>query len=117
MSNDDLRAAAEFVRRHATKNSPSAVVADAYLSEHPADNGEPVTEEWLRSAGFKDATTKRYGLRNWTVRLFPPCGNLGWFADIADTIPGDGRGVPIATPATRGHVRRLCAALGITINV
>jgi hypothetical protein len=28
-------------------------LADAYLDEHPADEDEPITEEWLKSIGFR----------------------------------------------------------------
>lgn len=58
----ELREAAERLR--ATGDTPNdlsvaaiydrAILAKAWLAEHPADDDEAVTEEWLRSVGAED---------------------------------------------------------------
>lgn len=89
-------------------------LADAYLAEHPADDGELITEEWLRSVGFKqsaEGTMMRLAsgeplshLRHTAVSFDLVSGN--WFAN----------GLRCRKQETRGHLRRLCAALGIPIT-
>ena len=68
---DELRAAAERLRDLAgttvdTWNAPGQAVADmwllaeAYLSEHRADDHLPVDEAWLRSVGCEDDAMEQY---------------------------------------------------------
>ena len=83
-------------------------VSQAYLAEHPADDDEPVTEEWLLSVGFvHDAT--HVVLRNWgpqrngNIQAYP---NGKWWLN----------GTAMIQMKTRGQVRRLCAALGIGLK-
>lgn len=108
-----------------------AALARMYLREHPADDDEPVTEEWLRSVGFD-----HHGIGGFN-RLIEP--SAAWkngdptrlFIDL--DIPGSasvsmtqgvgGREVHnyvamTSMPGllTRGQVRRLCAALGIELR-
>lgn len=89
-------------------------ICDSYISEHPEDDNEPVTKEWLLSIGFeisrdgfpfhadmdgylkpspphlfKDTTSA------WDWNLEPPASNL------------------LCVLFTRGDVRRLLTALGI----
>jgi hypothetical protein len=59
-------------------------MADAVLAANPADDGEPVSEEWLRSVGFRDGrmpgdlvcgpvvrgTSEARGVY-WVVRTYP----------------------------------------------
>jgi hypothetical protein len=82
----------------------------AYLAEHPADDGEPVTEGWLASVGFRQTPLKRYTLKLGPVLASPPRGNLWWWAVSIDP---DGPCKHIPTPQTRGDVRRLLKALGV----
>lgn len=62
--NDKVKAAVERLGNY-RKNPPTgsdpvevnharAILADAYLAEHPDDDGEPVTAEWLESLGFHE---------------------------------------------------------------
>lgn len=76
--------------------------------EHPADDGELVTEEWLRSAGFKeDSQDDRRWFKRGKVCVAPPrveTGNVWrwWLGyEHLDELP------------IRGHIRRLLAALGV----
>ncbi len=128
MTDAELRAA-ERVRRHAGQLG-NAEIADrntlvlAWLREHQADDGEAVTAEWLKAVGFVVMTPYRDG--DDTV-LVSPEGvtghNLFWSENSdgwdnhtwhygtdylhSQTMPDQ---------PTRGHVRRLCAALGITLQ-
>lgn len=93
-------------------------LTEAYLAEHPADDGEPVTEEWLRSVGFVRMQQPAAGndmiLRNeagncltyYPARRGDPAGPL--WGVVGEWLPKPLR------PATRGDVRRLLLALGIT---
>lgn len=78
--------------------------ARAYLEEHPLDDQEPVTEEWLRNVGFEDGNPSFYELGEASV-----CQWEGrWFFYI------DGCGGP--DPLTHGHIRAFCKALGIELE-
>ena len=100
-------------------------VANAYLAEHPTDDEEPVTESWLESCGgnvchgcedepgsveFGKSRTLSLVLSQyddmefWRVFLEHPSSKA--FA-MHDQLPDVN---------TRGNVRRLCAALGITLK-
>ena len=114
---DDVRAAAERITRSVHeavytgplslqgKLADALIVADAVLAEHPADDGEPVTEAWLRAAGFTVNP-----LRD---RL--EVGPAQWW-HFANCVLGIDHHTGFWTLPTRGHVRRLCAALGIPIT-
>lgn len=93
-----------------------AVLADAYLAEHPADDAEPVTEEWLKSeVGMTVPSWHTYEPRllrevvddegRWDMRL--------WWAIERRSFEIGGRTVPVAT---RGDVRRLFSALGVELK-
>jgi hypothetical protein len=94
-----------------------AVLADAYLAEHPADDDEPVTEEWLRAVGFvthRQGVAIDMGLRSrggpWLYfACCPGLVNPDWMFD-------DGRLLAAPDLNTRGHVRRLCEALGVPLR-
>jgi hypothetical protein len=89
-----------------------------HLADRPADDGEPVTEEWLRSVGFVRMQQPAAGndmiLRNeagncvtyYPARRGDPAGPL--WGVVGEWLPKPLR------PATRGDVRRLLLALGIT---
>ncbi len=145
----DVRAAAERLRRcyageetmldvygrtpHSLlkMHDDTEMVANAYLAEHPADDGEPITEEWLRGLGFR-----KWGLET-DAELYdlyiPMRDELGWQCRLAyqsngfyavrlcdDHSYGGAESVELLDtrnrkPAvSRGQVRRLLAALGIT---
>lgn len=65
----------------------------AYLAEHPADDMEPATHEWLDAVGVADVDIDGAWVRR--------C------AEFEDGICGKW---------TRGDVRRLCAALGVIVK-
>jgi hypothetical protein len=75
-------------------------VCRAWLAEHPADDGEPVTEEWAEAVapgGYVDVMTGNCGVvvevRPWALRV---------------------NGHRVVEDPTRGHVRRLLTALGVS---
>jgi hypothetical protein len=78
----------------------------------PADDGEPVTEEWLRAVGATGDRPLR--IEHLNIRLVAYYLE-GWCS-------GHARwdwwlnGNQIPAQPTRGHVRRLCAALGVPLN-
>jgi hypothetical protein len=88
---------------------------------HPADDAEPVTEDWLRSVGFGEVGTdswpalrspdSRRGGPVCHVQYEPFLGCDGWFVGFAGIEMGT-----ITPPDCRGDVRRLAAALGITLE-
>lgn len=78
-----------------------------YDAEHPADDAEPVTEEWLRSVGFESGLRFEFG------RLEATKTYNGWnfWLKWSDHPNGSSR---LANGLnTRGAVRRLLSALGI----
>jgi hypothetical protein len=99
----------------AQRSADASMLARAYIAEHPADDETPVDEAWLRAAGFvrgkfpddlvagpilcgivRNPISKDDGKAYWAVRTYP----------IPDA----------AAPKTRSDVRRLAAALGITLT-
>lgn len=122
---DDVRAAVERVRRWRAGEWLAGIYPDtndragelacletdwrdvsvAYLNAFPADDGEPVTEEWLLAAGFTVNP-----LRD---RL--EVGPAQWW-HFANCVLGIDHHTGFWTLPTRGHVRRLCAALGIPLT-
>lgn len=124
---DELRSAAErFAKQRPSEAYPwpcemseqpaqrvadMALLARAYLAEHPADDGEPITREWMNTVLPTDADSG-----NWTVRQSKPLtleieysggGFWLWFAH-AEVPP-----VPVCQVRTRGQLRRLLELLGI----
>lgn len=99
-------------------------VGKAYLADHPADDAEPLTEDWLRAAGFCRPMQVAAG----TLMVSEACVS----DDRVTRLPVVGVEFPRrkagAVPVwrvwvyghprdhndcpTRGHIRRLCAALG-----
>lgn len=112
----EQKAALERVRNSATSWYAGMTldyikVADLCLCEHPADDDEPVTEEWLRSVGaIVIRETAAFGML--TLELG---GLLCWRRHDRETFYlTDMRKLPHIK--TRGDVRRLCRALGIPLN-
>ncbi len=129
-----LRAAAERLERAYLAGLPSLVpeqhfadcrdVARAYIAEHPADDGERITEDWLLSIGGEELTAgdKRRGIavgkepglvlcwrwghpknRSWSLEHWTAGGECGWL-ELENE------------PQTRGEFRRMAAGLGIFLN-
>ena len=84
-------------------------VGRAYLAEHPADDGEPVTPEWLAATGFSPAWGDKYRHQRGHMDVVWREGvmSLAHRTDEWSELP----------VRTRGHVRRLLMALGITPEV
>jgi len=89
-------------------------LGQAYLAEHPADEDEPVTAEWLRSIGFERMHESSFDWHHPLIafvrvracevypKLFHGCSAAGWHL--------------VALSATRGQVRLLCRALGVELK-
>lgn len=105
---DELRADAEFLLAYPDKARPPTVrrVAAAYLAEHPADDAEPVTGTWLFSLGFRPAWGHPYCFNANGIDVRCTADELA-LATRTDELWTHER-------PTRGHVRRLLLALGIT---
>lgn len=102
----------------------TARVAKAYLTEHPADDGEPLTADWL------DAITRdKEGASHWRLSNGPRAAGAVAVEVVMRpsycTVEVCGRLLrewwPLADDAgrrqyTRGDLRRLCAALGIDLD-
>ena len=137
---DELRAAASEVMRKANvvllddasaEFVSAAALAKAYLAEHPADDAEPLSEEWLHAVGFELGTLQ-------ASLLIPPicpdaaiaelilhCDQFGWSASLIQGLPsGDDQRVrddhvtltSLPDTMTRGHIRGLARALGIALK-
>lgn len=97
-------------------------VARAYLAEHPADDAEPVTPEWLQAEGFSvvhtHADIEIDTAKGWTlflrIRFFSMEASICQHRMSASE--SDGLALAGTKLATRGHVRRLAAALGIALH-
>lgn len=124
MNADELRAAAERLRRvgdgeavaqayraypspHMQRYGDIVMLADAWIAEHPADDGDPVDEAWVKGLGFEQYEYVPY---TWLK-----CGHLQYVPsrDPPFCIVG---GWPVIRVETRGHVRRIAAALGIELK-
>lgn len=91
------------------------VLKDAYLAEHPADDDEPVTEEWLRSV-FGGKPTGVIGW-NFSVYFYATQSPelIYEYGQEADYFYQYGN-ASLPECKTRGDVRRLCMDLGIQLN-
>jgi len=92
-----------------------AVIA-AYLAEHPADEDEAITEEWLRSVGFVKDWMKNqiqfleYENGSSTVRVHGEVdGTEEWLVGM-ERVPHD------LMPNSRGEVRQLFRKLNIPLQ-
>lgn len=82
-------------------------LADAYLAEHPADDGVPVTQDWLVSIGFEpNPSSLTFDHRPLSLELFAE--NVGDPPSVEAVFDGI---VPHVN--TRGGIRRLLRALGV----
>ena len=107
MSDDELRAACEYVLRICSKDGPSYTVAEAYLADldrrkvEEAERAMPVTEEWLlEKAGF--VKTAEFGI-------------IRWVSDVPISFNGDVWHISFIEQRrnpTRGQLLDLLAGLG-----
>lgn len=120
----------------AEKSTDKAVMlAVNYLAEHYADDEEPISEEWLKSTGFCEWDEAEVATDYEAYDLWIPMSDeLGSKCRLAYVVNGfyavrlDGEsqfvsesvellGTRNMKPAvTKGCVRRLCCALGITLK-
>lgn len=86
-------------------------LAKAWLAEHPDDEGEPITPEWLLSAGAIRWKTNSFAFlsRGLRLRMFFREHYERWVV-FADQDESD---VVLGNPKTRGDIRRLCKALEV----
>ena len=96
-----------------TEGEDRRTLADAWLADHPADDGDEIDAAWLDTLGATDDPARRLP---WLWRLNPAGDSLavraaasGWVCSI---LPGDSARVSLPSPTTRGQLRRLLAALG-----
>ena len=89
-------------------------VLDAYLAEHPADDDDPLTAEWLTTAGGQVGEDGRWwfygGGRDVALTYHDnrECGDVYRLATCG--------GLPRAEVSTRGQLRRLCDSLGMKLK-
>ena len=85
-------------------------MAKNYLAEHPADDDELVTDEWLRSVGFKEEENE---LRSLSIGH----DSIVCWDAYDDALPTFWvRAWELQHIQTRGQVRNLCKALGINLK-
>ena len=120
MTSDELRADAEAILANEfpprANNQPWLVDRATRLARHilaalPADDGEPVTADWLRACGW-EPTEYRY-FRVWIHRATRSAP-----VEVDETGGRFALKVNancVARDATRGHVRRLFAALAVPL--
>ena len=85
------------------------------LAEHPADDDEPVTVEWLDALFTRSCKTHSHP--NWRASGESRHGFRFVFHDSVLHVGVIFNGTTgIATCKTRGDVRRLCRALGIELK-
>lgn len=86
-------------------------LAVAYLEEHPADDDEPITADWLCKNGWKVICNGTRASIEWItdhpIQLWKQDANR-WHVTMGV--------VEFHVINTRGDVRRLCAALGIELK-
>ena len=93
----------------------ATLLASLYLAEHPADDGEDVTEEWLESVGWR----RNRGYMD-SPQIGDSCFQLTWCSlgqsMLLECDDNDQPDVTLPHIKTRGDVRRLCEALGIELK-
>jgi hypothetical protein len=90
-------------------------VCRAWLADNPADSDLPVTEPWLKSLGFYPSGDGPLWLDKddgFTLSVRLGCDNIRWL--YCGPVSAGGESVALPDQPTRGHVRRLLAALDFT---
>ena len=116
----------DLVQVNMARQRDLRALADAYLAEHPADDGEPVTEDWLRAVGFRDyvepsewsssylslwTDRKEHNVAFLAVHWARPSNPEGHYWSAQDCTL-----YKPAHPKTRGDLRRLAVALGAPLT-
>lgn len=89
-------------------------LADAYAAEHPTDDAEPVTAEWLESVGFVKLFNRGRLLHAKRSDGGSLATNIAMTAWTITDMKNSCTSVP--RQVIRGAVRRLCVALGIELK-
>ncbi len=133
MTTDELRAAAERLAdldlgMYQTPSDDDACIragvalGRAWLAEHPADDEEPITEDWLMSVGFKremqPAASNHLTLRHLILSddgADIPARIILTKWEYSDAVRWslNEAWIPSFKPKTRGEVRHLLIALGL----
>lgn len=90
------------------------VIVKAYLAEHPADDDEPVTAEWLVCVSQKHIKLEFFVIgktEELNVYVCASCDATSFYADIVQDC--DSVSIPLRT---RGDLRRLCKGLKIALK-
>ena len=96
----ELRKDAEFIGTYTTDDTPAGRIALAWLADHPQDDEEPITEDWLNATfGHDDLGVEQHD--DWGEAIT-------WLDDIGH--------MSVPMPRTRGDLRRLCESLGVKIE-
>lgn len=89
-----------------------AILSNAYLAEHPADDGEPINSEWLESIGSVKVLSDRWhGFYNGDgieVSFFRPNETVPYKLTIDHQVTVEVK--------TRGDFRRLCKVFEIDLK-
>ncbi len=124
MSVNELRAAAERVIQQVREYDSAGVamlwehkakaVAEAYLAEHPADDGDGLSVEWMQAVGFVQSGGGWWRLGEGTNSMALDYHDNTEVGDVF-RLPS-GSYTPGINVQTRGQLRRLCAALGVPLK-
>lgn len=86
-------------------------VANAYLADHPADEGEPITDGWLREIGFIQWNTSEH---IYSMRFLKTNDELQLWRQSGSRMTVKVFGVTLKSPVeARGQLRKLLEALGV----
>lgn len=95
------------------------VLAEAWLTEHPADDDKPTAADWLLAVGLVDEHYNRYrhpsagfGVRKTS---FSPALESWYFCCLL-TGEFDGQEIYLVSVPTRGHVRRAFGGVGVALE-
>lgn len=115
--------------RQRAYRSDLITVSEAYLAEHPADDGEPADREWLKSVGFDPEGEANGDLFSpYSESIMIPGDNeycrrlvykhqLKFLVIDEDARDGDEiQRIALPMSRSRGELRRLCTALGIPLK-
>lgn len=124
-NNSPCRATWDGARHNEPADDVIRALAKQVTTDHPADDGEPVTPAWFDEMGWRRlGDTTLFGGPPWpnyahpTDRIYWRCiGQTGGGGSTPEPMYSLRFGRETLTcDATRGHVRRLCAALGVPLR-
>lgn len=95
-------------------------LAEAWLSEHPADDQEPLTGEWVEAAIGSDNYDRDTAFLTGKTHLGAHCVivlSLLRYGTNAGRWEANFEGFPLRTIDTRGEFVRLCRELNIPLNM